>query len=790
MTPLRIALRSLSRSPLFTLAAVGALALGIGVNTAIYSALYGLLLHPKFIDDPDRLSFIGADYTRRGVAGGYAAVVEVNEALAARDLFEHAAVQGWNNFTYTPPGGVPERLVANSVSPSYFDVYGARPLLGRTLRPGDDEPGRHRVIVLTYAAWQRHFGGDRGVVGKQMLLNGEPFEVVGVMQPEFDWPPPVEAWHPMTQPPGFWETQPKLAGGYSLYVRLRPGVTRARAEAEMQARVDRALSGREREMAREGGRLVRVRSFAASVAQRAQVQPAVLIGAVLFVLLIACANVAGLVLARGAERAPEIATRAALGAGRWQLMQPVLVESVCLAAAGVAGGIAFAWTLLRVLVAVAPAQEVPERLARLDLPVLGAAALAGLLSAAAFGLPAAWQDARPLARFRGRQCGRSVLVVAQVALALVLLVGAGLFLRSLGQMQAVDAGFDMRGLMTAELQAPIQRGKPGEMERMAQLWRSVLERLTAQPGVTGAALAGAAPLSGGDVLYPFLIPGRDLTGDPFYADGRIAGAATRITPGYFATLGVAMRAGREFDGSPEQVAVVDEALAARYFPRGAVGEYLQLSPTRTLRIVGVAPTVRQTLPGLDANRPRFYLPMLADAIPYAAFLVRGSGNLGRAIRTAVRDADPSLAVYSAQPLEERVHKFLAVKRIAAWLLAFFGAAALFLAALGLYGVVSYSVSRRTQEIGIRMALGARAQEIERLVVAQGLWLASAGALLGLGGAMLVGRAIARQLYRVPPFDPVSFGGMAALLMAVAVLASWIPARRAARVNPVVALRRE
>lgn len=784
------ALRSLSRSPLFTLAAVGALALGIGVNTATYSALYGLLLHPKFIDDPDRLSLIGADYVRRGVSGGYAAVVEVNEALAARDLFEHAAVQGWNNFTYTPPGGVPERLVANSVSPSYFDVYGARPLLGRTLRPGDDEPGRHRVIVLTHGAWQRHFGGDRAAVGKQMLLNGEPFEVVGVMQPDFDWPPPVEAWHPMTQPPGFWTTQPKLAGGYGLYVRLRPGVTRARAEAELQARVDRAFSERERALAREGGRRVRVRSFAESVAQRAQVQPAVLIGAVLFVLLIACANVAGLVLARGADRAPEMATRAALGANRWQLMQPVMIESLCLAAAGVAGGIAFAWALLRLLVAVAPAQEVPERLVQIDLPVLAAAALAGLVAAAAFGLPAAWQDARPLARFRSRQRGRSVLVVAQVALALVLLVGAGLFLRSLGQMQSVDAGFDTRGLITAELQIPIQRSRAGEPERVARFWRAVMEQLMAQPGVTHAALASALPLTAGDERYTFTIPGRDLTSEPFFDGDRIAGAATRITPGYFATLGVRLLAGAEFDAaSGEFTVIVDEALAARYFPRGAVGEHLQLG-SRLVRIAGVAPAIRQTLPGLGVNRPRFYLPMYHDSVPYGAFLVRGSGDLAQAVRLAVRDVDPALAVYSAQPLEERVYKFLAVKRIAAWLLAFFGAAALFLAALGLYGVISYSVSRRTQEIGVRMALGARNAQIVRLVVSQGLWLAGMGAVLGLGGSVLVARAIARQLYRVPPFDPVSFGGMAALLMAVAVLASWIPARRAARVNPVVALRRD
>lgn len=792
------ALRSLLRAPVFTATAVAALAFGIGVNTAIFSA-FNSVLRPSFLDDPNQIAVVGVEYARRGVTAAPASIGGLLDARVARHLFSRVVVQDWTNFGYTPAGGgLAERVVAGRVSPGWFETFGARPLRGRTFRDGEDVPGNHRVVVLSHGLWQRRFGGEPGAIGQRMVLNGDSYEVVGVMPPEFRWPASAELWCPWEMRPGLLETQPRLAGGFTTYARLRAGVTRRQAETELEAVAQRAYSPRERELVRDSGRRVRVLSFVEFQTARAKVQPAPLAGAVLFVLLIACANVAGLMLARGANRAREMAVRSALGASRWQLMKPLLAESLLIAAAGTAAGLAFAWALLHVLVAVSPPRDFPERVLHFDVWVLGFTVAAGMVSGIIFGTLPAWQTTRQLGRFQPRQRARSILVVAEVALALVLLVGAGLFLRSIRNLQSTEAGFDTHGLMTADLQIPVKPAGPGEPERIALFHRAVMERLQATPGVSHAAAASSYPMLGGESRHAFSVPGRDSAGDPFYdrMAGNIGGLARIVTPGYFATLGVPLLAGRAFDGTEteagERVLIADEGLAVRYFgsPVAAIGQYLLFGGKRQARIVGVAPRVRQTEPGLDIGRPLFYLPMFATPVPYGAYLVRGAGDLGMAVRQAVHAVDPTLAVFNAQPLDERLRVLLAPRRIAAWLLAFFAGAAVFLAALGLYGVISYAVSQRTSEIGIRMTLGARPADVVRLIMADGLRLALIGAMLGLAGAVVVARALARQLYRTGPFDPVAFAGMAALLLAVAALASWLPARRAARVDPLVALRRE
>lgn len=799
-------IRPLLRAPLFTAAAVAALGLGIGVNTAIFSALNATLLRPGFMDDPDKVAVIGAAYPKRGVAAASASFGDYLDARAAPHLFSQVVAQNWANVSYAPAtkDGAsptpPERLLMAPVSPGWFETFGARPLLGRVFAPAEEQPGHHRVVVLAHGTWQRLFGGDARAIGGTMRLNDEPHEIVGVMPPEFRWPMSADLWRAMPFERAFYESQGRLAGGLAVYARLRPGVTPARAEAELAAMAERAYNSREQAIVRESGRRNRVWSFAGFQVERAQVQPAPLVGAVVFVLLIACANVAGLLLARGAGRSREMAIRSALGASRWQMMKPLLGESLVLAALGVAAGIGFAWVLLRVLILFAPPQDSPERTLRFDGWVLGFTVVVGLASGLLFGLLPAWQTSAPgLGRFQARQRPRSILVVAEVALALVLLVGAGLFLRSIHNLQSVEPGFDLHELVAADLQIPVHRNRAAtEPARVAQFHRAVMERLRTTPGVTHAAISSHTPLLAGDERYTFTIPGRDHSGDPFADDGgaRVAGMARRITPEYFATLGVTVLAGRAFTdndvAASEPVIMVDERLARRYFgsPGAAVDQHMLLGSRRLHRIVGVAAPVRQSEPGIEIERPLFYLATYADPIPYAVFLVRGSGDLGQAIRQAVFAVDPSLAVFNAQPLEERLRVHLAPKRMAAWLLGFFAAAALFLAALGLYGVISYSVSQRTQEIGVRVALGARASEVVRLVMGDGLRLALIGTAIGLAGAVGVARAVARQLYRVGPLDPVAFAVTAGLLMGVAVLASWLPARRAARVDPLVALRRE
>ena len=756
---LRTSLRSLLRTPIFAFTAIAALALGIGVNTAIFSAINALMLRPAFIDDPDKIAVIGPDYVRRNVVAAPASIGDVIDAKAARHLFSHVAVMAWTNMSYTPPGGLPERIVGGSVSPGWFETFGARPLLGRTFRPDEELPGNHRVVVLSHGLWQRLFGGERDAIGRRMQFSGEEYEIVGVMPPEFRWPVTAELWHPMTMRPGFLASQPRLAGGYPMYARLRPGVTRERAQTELQSMADRAYPPREAELIREMGRRLRVRSFLEFQTTRTAAQPAPVIGAVFFVLLIACANVAGMLLARGAGRAREMAVRSALGAGRWQLMQPVLMESAMIAGAGIAAGLGVAWGLLRVLIVFAPPGEFSERFLHFDGAVLAFTIAAGAGAGLLFGVLPSWQ-VTSLGGSRSaapRQRMRSALVVSEIALALVLLVGAGLFLRSVRNLQLVSPGFDTHGLMTAELQFP---PGSGTAEQHAQFFRTVVDRLKATPGVTDAAISSAVPLLGNESRYNFTIPGRDLSGDPFLDVDRIAGMARRVTPDYFSTLGVRITSGRGFtDGDvkgSEPVLIADEALAARYFPRhDAVGQHLQLG-RRPHRIIGVAASIRQLEPGITLERPLFYLPMYADPNAYAAFLLRGTGNLSQILRETVQAVNPGLAVFNAQPLEERVYTLLAPRRITAWVLTFFAGSALFLAALGLYGVISYSVSQRVHEIGIRMALGARAEQVTRLVLGQGLRLALLGAALGLLGAIAVSRAVARQLFQVGVLDPSGF----------------------------------
>jgi len=776
--------------------AIGALALGIGVNSAIFSILNAMLLRPAGIREPDRVVAIRANYNANRAAT--TSLPDYEDARKARHLFSAVAIQMWKNFNYVPVDGFATRVIGARVTHEWFDVFGVQAALGRVFRAEEDVRGRQFVVVLSHPGWQRIFGGDPGVVGRRIRLDEESYEVIGVMPPDFRLPMSADLWVPAAVDPVGFNPQFRFAGGHTMFARLQNGVTLQQADAAMRAIGSQALAADNlRKAAERSGWQLTVLSYSAAQLGDSRAILYALMGAVLFVLLIACANIAGLLLARGSVRIREIAVRAALGAGRWRLMRHALAESVLIASAGSAVGLGVAYAVLRLLILMAPGES-PERLLRLDAWVLLFTAAAGCASGLMAGLLPAWQESgishaalkdggRATAR---KQRARSLLVVAEVALTIVLLVGAGMFIRSFQNLQDVDPGFDTRGLLTAEIAIPFEAGEQQEMRR-ARLHRDVVTRLKAIPGVSQVAVASRIPFLGGDSLSPFQIVGRTSE------EQWIQGASVRVSPDYFATLGVPVLRGRAFSdddvAGAEPVVLIDEVLQQQYFANSdPLGQFIRFGG-KNRRIAGVVAAIKQTAAAVDRRRPMFYLPMYAEGLAYGDYLIRtqaGGMALEKAIRQAVREVDPSRAVYNLQPLEDVVKAALMQPRVAAGMLSAFSMIALLLSTLGLYGVVSYSVAQRTQEIGVRIAVGAQTRQVLGLVVSQGLRLALGGVVLGLAGAFALAKALSQQLFHVSALDPAAFGVTCFVLLATAVAASWMPARRAAKVDPVVALRHE
>jgi predicted permease len=794
-TDLRHSTRTLLRTPSFSLIAIAALALGIGVNSAIFSIINTVLLRPAGIYEPDRVVAIRANYNANRAAT--TSLPDFADARNARHLFSAVAIQMWRNFNFAPTDGFATRVIGARVTHEWFDVFGARPALGRAFRADEDSRGSQFVAVLSHPAWQKLFGGDTSAVGKRIRLDGESYEIVGVMPADFRIPLTADIWIPAAIDPTGFLPQFRFAGGHTMFARLQHGVSLKQADAALRAIGMQAVSQDTFQKAAERSDWqLTVLSYSAAQTGQSRLILYALTGAVLFVLLIACANIAGLLLARGSIRVREIAVRAALGAGRWRLMRHALSESLIIATVGAVAGLAVAYTVLRLLILMAPPGESPERILRIDVWMLLFTALAGCLSGLLAGLIPAWQESRigSYATLKeggrtstGRQRIRSLLVVAEVALTIVLLVGAGLFIRSFQNLQDVNPDFETRGLVTAEVSIPYEPGAAAE-ERRARFHRLVVERLKAVPGVSHAAAAVRIPFMGGDVLSPFQIVGRTA------ADQWIQAGSSRVSPDYFATLGVPVLRGRTFsDGDTfgsEPVALIDDALSRQYFAgQDPFGQFLRFGG-KNHRIVGVVGSIKYTAAAVDRNRPMFYMPMFAEGLPYGTYLLRVAGD-SQAMQNAIRQAvDPGQADYNVQPLEAAVSMAMMQPRIAAALLSAFSVIALFLAALGLYGVINYSVAQRTQEIGVRLAVGAQTREVLMLVVLQGLRLAIAGVVLGLAGSFALARVLTRELFHVSAVDPAAFGVTCAVLLSTALLASWLPARRAARVDPVIALRHE
>ncbi len=800
---LRLAARLLARAPLFTAVAAGTLALGIGANTAIFSFVQGVLLEPLPYPRPERLLTVWEDHTGRGgPEQEWTGLSALEDWQAESRPFQGlAGFAGWGpNLT---GAGEAERLAGLAVSDEYFQVLGVEPAYGRVFLPAEGLAGAERVVVLSDALWRQRFGADPALLGRAILLNGEPHSVVGILPAGAA--APIGTTAAVFRPLRHDSTQPDYGNYYIRVIgRLRPGMSAEAARGDME-RVFAALAERQPESYRDvRPRLLPLLDTVVGPAKRALL---VLFGAVGLVLLIACANVAHLLLVRASARGREMAIRSALGARRRQIVRQLMTESLLLAGGGGALGLLLGTWGIGLLRALAPAGAPRLEGVGIDLPVFAFTLAASLLAGLLFGLVPALQAARPdLARSvkegsRGAGSGtaarrlRGALVAGEVALSLTLLVAAGLLIQSFVRVLAVDPGFRPRNLLLARLALP-DASYPEEAQ-VVSFYDQVLERLAARPGVEAAAAVSVAPLSGNETDWSFLIEGAPLP-EPGHEPATPYRAAT---PGSFRALGIPVLRGRAIApadraGAPP-VVVVNESFAERWFPgQDPLGRRIRMggldSERPWMTIVGLVGDVRHR--GLDQPpRGEVFLPHAQLAAGAMTLVVRTAGDplaLVPALRAEVRALDRDVPLDGVETMEAVVASSVATSRFTTVLLLAFAGIALVLAAVGIYGVTAYTVAQRAHEIGVRMALGADRRRVLGLVVRQGMAPTLAGIALGLAGALAATRALGALLFEVTPHDPATFAGVAVLLAAVALLANILPARSATAVQPVAALREE
>ena len=802
---LRYTIRALRKSPGFTAVAAITLALGIGANTAIFSVVNAVLLRPLPYEDDSRLVVI-LNQGRNPVAPANF----IDWRTQSQSFSQMGAAEYWTpNLTGTDN---PEKLWALHVTPDIFPMMGVQPLLGRMFLPEEQEAGKEHEVVLSYSLWQSHFAGNPEIIGRAVALSGENYTVVGVMPREFKfapfWATKAQLWAPLALGSRLTDR-----GGSSLrvFARLKPGVTLEQAQAEMAGitgRLEREFPGTNQDM--------QVVSLREKVVGNIRPALLVLLGAVGFVLLIACANVSHMLLARAAARREEIALRTALGAGRWDVFRQLLTESLTLALMGGSAGLLLAVWGVRVLLAISPSAIPRVETVGVDGFVLLFALAISLLTGLAFGMAPAWRatavnlsDALKEGK-RGSSEGlhrnrlRGLLVGSEFALAMVLLAGAGLMVRTFLALQNVDAGFDPHGVLSMVVGvAGTEQASGGHT---GNFYQEVLQKVAAVPGVQSVSGINHLPLAGDEWGFPFHIEGR-----PPEPPGKDLVATYRaVFPGYFRTMRIPILHGRDVTDADNLrapgVVVINDYLARRYWPgEDAIGKRITFDdPAKNPSWLTVVGVTKNTARGNWTSPPeeevflpylqnRAYLDAPSPPFAYLTLVVRTGLDpvaLAPAIRGAIHSLDANIPLSEIQTMDHVVAEATGQSRFYLILMGAFATVALVLAGVGIYGVMSYSVSRRTHEIGVRMALGAQGRDVLRLVVFQGIIQALAGVTVGLVGALALSRLMGGLLYGTQPTDPATFAAVVVVLSGVAIAASYIPARRAAKVDPMVALRYE
>ena len=795
---LRYSARQLRKSVGFSVVAVITLALAIGANTAVFSVVDQVLLHP--LPYPDSGRIVKVSQTFEGLPTYDASPANYLDWVSENQVFaEMAASRGWQGSLSA--GDRPDRVKGTMATPSFFHLFGIEPILGRGLEASDAQPGNDHVVVLGYGLWQRYFAADRAIVGRDIRLNGEQYTIVGVMPPNFSPDDYGELWLPspwgVPTHPLVPDQDPRQFRGRNyldVWARLKPGVTVQQARAELDT-IGRRL---EKQYPDSNGNVgVTFSPLHEYIVGDIRPVLLVLLAAVVIVLLIGCANVANLLLARATARAKEISIRTALGATRRRLLRQLLTESVLLALVG--GGLGLLLAILAVpsLLALSPPDIRQFQQIGINREVLAFSFLASVVCGIVFGLLPALQSSRSnpneflkegergSTAHRGRT--RSVLVIAEVGLSLVLLIGAGLLVKSFARLMDVNAGFDPDHLLTFNL------GLPPSTDSVHQLafYQQVMQRLQALPGVQAVGAVSRLPLAGGNSSRSFNVPGAEKSYD---ADIRVS------TPDYFRAMRIPLLKGRSFSdadlGGSLKVAVVNDALARTVFPgQDPIGKRItNFGPDNlTLQIIGVVGNVRHV--GLDADPNSEIYQLLGQAQWPSMFVAIRSAtsdptSLTAEAQNAVWGVNKDVPLANVRTMQEVIANSVQRRKFSMLLLTIFAVAAMLLAAVGLYGVMSYSVAQRTHEIGIRMALGARRPDVLTLVVKQGMALALMGIAAGTVLSLAMTRLISGMLFGITATDPLTFAAVAALLGTVAFLANYLPARRASKVEPMVALRYE